>query len=97
MSESVELLVSELATNAMQASRDVERISPVRLWLLADKVQALILVWDASPRLPVRVNVGGDAESGRGLLLVESISDRWAWYFPQETGGKVVWALIGMR
>jgi anti-sigma regulatory factor (Ser/Thr protein kinase) len=91
-SESVELLVSELVTNAMQATRTMERITPVRLWLLADKTRVLILVWDASPREPARVNISGDAESGRGLLLVETISDRWDWYFPQDTGGKVVWA-----
>jgi hypothetical protein len=38
------------------------------------------------------MSISGDAESGRGLLLVETISDKWDWYFPQDTGGKVVWA-----
>jgi anti-sigma regulatory factor (Ser/Thr protein kinase) len=93
LSESVELLVSELVTNATKASRSVEHIAPVRLWLLADKASVLLLIWDASPLAPVRMNISGDAENGRGLLLVETISDRWGWYFPQETGGKVVWAL----
>ncbi len=91
-SESTELLVSELVTNAMQETRAMERITPVRLWLLADKTRVLILVWDASPREPARVNTSGDAESGRGLLLVETISSRWDWYTPRDTGGKVVWA-----
>ena len=27
-------------------------------------------------------------------LLVEAISDKWDWYIPPETGGKVVWALV---
>jgi anti-sigma regulatory factor (Ser/Thr protein kinase) len=97
LSESAELLVSELVTNAMHASRAMERITPVRLWLLADKTRVLILVWDASPREPARMNISEDTESGRGLLLVEAISDRWDWYFPQDTGGKVVWALLEMR
>jgi len=74
------------------------RITPVRLWLQADNTRILILVWDASPQAPTLRNVGGDAENGRGLLLVETVSDRWGWYFPQETCGKVIWALItGMR
>jgi anti-sigma regulatory factor (Ser/Thr protein kinase) len=94
LSESAELLVSELVTNAVQASRAMQRITPVRLWLLTDKARVLILVWDASPRAPERVHVSGDAESGRGLLLVETISDKWGWYFPQGTAGKVVWAEI---
>jgi anti-sigma regulatory factor (Ser/Thr protein kinase) len=92
--DSTELLVSELVTNAMQETRAMEWITPVRLWLLAGKTRVLILVWDASPREPARVNISGDAESGRGLLLVETISDKWDWYFPQDTGGKVVWAEV---
>jgi anti-sigma regulatory factor (Ser/Thr protein kinase) len=92
LSESIELLVSELVTNAMQASRAMEPITPLRLWLLTDKTRIKILVWDASPQPPARMSISGDAESGRGLLLVETISDRWDWYFPQDTGGKVVWA-----
>jgi hypothetical protein len=35
-----------------------------------------------------------DAENGRGLLLVETISTKWNWYFPHDPGGKVVWAQI---
>jgi anti-sigma regulatory factor (Ser/Thr protein kinase) len=92
LSESAELVVSELLTNAMHASRAMEPITPVRLWLLADKARVLILVWDASPQAPARMSISEDAESGRGLLLVETISDRWDWYFPQDMGGKVVWA-----
>jgi hypothetical protein len=64
----------------------------VRLWLLSDKTRIVILVWDASPQAPARVSIIGDAESGRGLLLVETISDKWDWYSPQDMGGKVVWA-----
>jgi anti-sigma regulatory factor (Ser/Thr protein kinase) len=94
LSESVELLVSELVTNAVQESRSMERITPVRLWLLADKTRVMILVWDASPRGPVRMNISDEAQSGRGLLLVEGISDKWDWYIPPATGGKVVWALV---
>jgi hypothetical protein len=69
----------------------------VRLWLLADQSQVLILVWDASPRSPAPVNPGHDAENGRGLLLVDAISQGWDWYVPQHTSGKVVWALAGHR
>jgi hypothetical protein len=96
LSDNTELLISELVTNAVAASRSMERGFPVRLWLLSDRVQALILAWDASPRPPVRVDAGDDSESGRGLLLVDAISIRWGWFFPQDNGGgKTVWALTG--
>ena len=84
-------------TNSVAASQSLERIFPVRLWLLSDRARVLILVWDASPQPPVRVDFGEDVESGRGLLLVETISSRWDWYVPhQGVGGKVVWALAEM-
>jgi hypothetical protein len=70
----------------------MDAVTPVRLWLLADKRRVLILVWDASQRAPEPARPVGDAEGGRGLLLVEAISEKWDWYFPKEMGGKVVWA-----
>jgi anti-sigma regulatory factor (Ser/Thr protein kinase) len=93
-SDDVELLTSELITNAVQASRRLGQASAVRLWLQSDALRVLILVWDASPHPPVRTDAGGEAECGRGLRLVEAISDRWDWYATQKPdGGKIVWAL----
>jgi len=66
-----------LVTNAVAASRSVARGLPVRLWLLCDKARVLIVVWDGCPQAPVRIDAGGDEESGRGLLLVETISGQW--------------------
>jgi hypothetical protein len=65
LSESVELLVSELVTNGVAASRSLEQIFPVRLWLLSDKARVLILVWDASAQAAVRIETNEEAESGR--------------------------------
>ncbi len=96
LTDNAELLVSELVTNAVQASCSVGQVFPVRLWLLADRARVLILIWDASPRPPVCMNISDDDESGRGLLLVEAISAEWDWYFPAETSGKVVWAVLEM-
>jgi anti-sigma regulatory factor (Ser/Thr protein kinase) len=95
LGDDTELLVSELLTNAVAAARATEPICPVRLWLLSDTTQIAILVWDANPQSPVRAETDDDAESGRGLLLVEAISQRWGWCATQNTTGKVVWALIG--
>jgi len=95
--ETVELVVSEIVTNAVQASGELSLPGVVRLWLLSDRERVLVLVWDASPRHPVPAGESMDeiGEGGRGLMLVDAMSERWSWYPDPETGGKVVWALCG--
>jgi anti-sigma regulatory factor (Ser/Thr protein kinase) len=94
MSESIELVVSELVTNAIQASRGRAWPPVVRLWLVSDKSRVLVLVWDADSMRPVRIHPDEGAEAGRGLMLVESISDRWNSFRPAGHEGKVVWAEV---
>lgn len=91
----VELLVAELVSNAVQASASVTgpAYPPVFLRLSSDWQCLLIEVWDASSDPPVVAAVDLMAESGRGLQLVEALSAKWSWYFP-ETGGKVVWSEV---
>ena len=50
---------------------------------------------------PVRRDATPDAEHGRGLTIVEALSDKWGFYHPdphpgddQRPGGKVTWALM---
>ncbi|HUY50174.1 MAG TPA: ATP-binding protein [Streptosporangiaceae bacterium] len=95
LADDVEILVSELVTNAVQATRALGQAVPVRLWLLADAARILIIVWDASPQLPVRAGASTEAESGRGLLLVEALSHQWG-TSAAPAGGKTVWALTAM-
>jgi len=92
LSESLELVTSELVTNWVRASRAMGH-DAVRIWLVSDLRQVVVFVWDASPRPPARADPGADAESGRGLLLVEALSGRWG-HFGYDGDGKVVWALL---
>ena len=94
LSERVELLVSELVTNAVNASRAPDWIFPVRLWLRSDGARVMIFVWDNNPQPPQRVDAGEDAEGGRGLLLVQTLSEKSGWYPDMKLGGKAVWSLI---
>jgi anti-sigma regulatory factor (Ser/Thr protein kinase) len=96
LADEVELVVSEIATNAIQASFSLAQPATVRLWVLSDKRQVLIMVWDGSPRCPVPLEKDPSDidEGGRGLMLVGAISDQWSWYATHEYGGKVVWALL---
>ena len=94
LGENAELLVTELVTNAVKASRAMTQAFPVRLWLASDSARVLILVWDASLQPPVRMDTSDEAENGRGLMLVEAISEQWGWYFREGNDGKAVWALL---
>jgi hypothetical protein len=66
----------------------------VRLWLHGHQQRIAIQVWDANNQPPARQPAGPDAESGRGLLLVESLTDAWGCYRPQHPSGKIVWATV---
>jgi anti-sigma regulatory factor (Ser/Thr protein kinase) len=96
LAEKIELIVSELVTNSVQAVRHSHdsglATAVVRLWLSSDLDCVLIRVWDGNRWMPVRQEAGPDEESGRGLMLVEHLSSEWGTY--RKAGGKVVWALI---
>jgi anti-sigma regulatory factor (Ser/Thr protein kinase) len=95
LAEIAELLVSELVTNAVQASARLRTIEPpvILLWVISDGVSLVLHVWDASPEMPVRVDPGELEDGGRGLLLVETLSKDHGVY-RKAGGGKVVWCLI---
>lgn len=97
LADTVELLVSEIVTNAVRASATVARNGPgvptTKVWLTSDGQRALIQVWDGDGHRPVRQDTGLTAESGRGLLLVQALSTEWGCYTPDGQGGKIVWAL----
>jgi hypothetical protein len=69
----------------------------VWFWLAADQQNALIQVWDRSEDAPQRHETDPDAETGRGLLLVDRLSTRWGSYTPEGWSGKVVWAIVGQE
>lgn len=65
----------------------------VRLWLSSDRHRVLIQVRDGDPHHPASQHTGLDAETGRGLLLVDTLSDQWGCYTPDSQHGKIVWAI----
>jgi anti-sigma regulatory factor (Ser/Thr protein kinase) len=94
LTDSAELIASELLTNAVLASSQLDR-PVVWLTLLSDRTRLVILVRDFCPAAPVPRHAGEDDESGRGLMLVEAISDQSGWYRPPDgTPGKVAWAVL---
>ena len=92
----IELLVSELVTNAVKATAGQQQAA-IRLQLSSDRGHVLVEVWDADPQPPAPKALGNDGspdpqeEGGRGLFLVAALSARWDWYPTEEPAGKVVW------
>ena len=72
-----EMICSELATNALRATWALPEHVPIALRLLANAERLVIEVWDAHPGQPARQSPVGSAESGRGLQIVDSLSNRW--------------------
>ncbi|OQR62864.1 PAS sensor protein [Streptomyces maremycinicus] len=86
--DAVLLVVSELVTNAL-----VHTQGPVRLDLVLRGDRVRVCVSDSSPRAPAKpVIVDWEATGGRGLLLVEAMSD--AFGSVPVAGGKQVWSEI---
>jgi hypothetical protein len=99
VAESAELVVSELVTNALKASASIPAERPgrhVALLLEANVRGSLVVqVWDGHSDSPVRGEADQEAESGRGLLIVEALCDSWGWYWPDGgQHGKWVWAAM---
>lgn len=103
LADTVELIVSELISNSVQASVGLAGSRyggqwgpgrpPVALWLQSDRQRVLVQVWDASHELPVPQEPDLAAEHGRGMLIVEAMSERYGMYLLVGGNGKVVWAL----
>ncbi|MDX3574561.1 SpoIIE family protein phosphatase, partial [Streptomyces sp. ID05-47C] len=91
-SDDVELVADELVTNALMHT---EGAAIVTLRLLTGGGRRLrVEVEDSSSALPRRREAGDSGVSGRGLLLVELLSDVWG--VEARGGGKCVWCEFAM-
>jgi anti-sigma regulatory factor (Ser/Thr protein kinase) len=82
------LLTSELVTNAIRH----ETGETITLAVVCSGDRLRVEVHDTSCFVPVPVDAAPDAESGRGLMLVESLSAEWGCY-PTPAGKAVYFTL----
>jgi anti-sigma regulatory factor (Ser/Thr protein kinase) len=102
LQDTAELVISELVTNAVEAVGITEggpswaelaevQLVQVRVLVLPGRI--CLQVWDASQEAPQPTTAEpiDEAESGRGLFIVGTLSARNG-HFLLRSGGKVVWA-----
>jgi anti-sigma regulatory factor (Ser/Thr protein kinase) len=85
------LLASELVTNAIRH----EAGETITLAISCSQGEFRVEVHDTSCTLPVPVDAPLDAETGRGLLLVNSLSAEWGSY--RTPGGKAVYFTLAFE
>lgn len=101
-----ELLVSELATNAVEHTHQYGPWTPGEtepkppdipavIWIRVRETMAnlIVEVWDNNPTPPVPQPQHPEAEHGRGLYLIAQLSRQWGYDWPK-AGGKIVWVEI---
>ncbi|MGH3255947.1 MAG: ATP-binding protein [Streptosporangiaceae bacterium] len=89
MIDEAQLVMSELLTNAVNASTELTTIQ-IRL-VAIEGTSLLIEVRDRNPEPPVLKDAASDNEAGRGLMMVDALCERWGYYHPAH-GSKAVWA-----
>lgn len=94
------LIVSELAANAVEATGIpqpnpaypvLEDLALIGVQLGVHGGVLVLDVWDSSPEVPARREVDDQSVRGRGLNLVEALSDNWG-VWRTSSHGKVVFA-----
>lgn len=90
VTETAQLLVSELVTNSHRAYANVDGpCGPVAVIIQIEQNELVIVVADQAPGIPMLRTPTGNCESGRGLALVNALSHRWSW--SGQTCRKFVW------
>jgi hypothetical protein len=103
LADDAEVIVGEFVANALRhtagrpanadapaAARSDSRIG-LRLFRRSGEVMCAVL--DPSDSAPVLKAPACEAECGRGLQLVDALSDVWGWS-PVAGRGKAVWAIL---
>ena len=90
-----EILVSELMTNACDASVVLPERPAIALRLLLSERCLVIEAWDQSPLDLEPREADADDECGRGLTVIAALSSRWGC---ERTGPrrKVAWAELAL-
>jgi anti-sigma regulatory factor (Ser/Thr protein kinase) len=97
LAEDAEVIVGEFVANAVTHAAAVHDRKPTAenlgLRLLRRTGEVTCAVLDPSDVAPVLKTPDGVEEAGRGLQMVDALSDVWGWS-PVAGRGKAVWAIL---
>jgi anti-sigma regulatory factor (Ser/Thr protein kinase) len=99
LAEDAETIVGEFVANAVTHAATVAELSrkqaaeSLGLRLFRRTGEVICAVLDPSDSAPVLKAPGSIEESGRGLQMVDALSDVWGWS-PVAGRGKAVWAIL---
>ena len=97
LADDAEAIVGEFVANAVShaayAARSAESGQPLGLRLLRRTGEVMCAVLDPSDIAPVLRMPDRNEEAGRGLQMVDALSDVWGWS-PVTGRGKAVWAIL---
>ena len=93
LADDAEMIIGEFVANAVThaAAREGAEIPGLRLMRRSGEVMCAVL--DPSDDAPVLRQANGTDETGRGLRMVDALSDIWGWS-PVAGRGKAVWAVL---
>ncbi|WP_232789008.1 ATP-binding protein [Streptomyces odonnellii] len=94
LEECAVLVLSELLTNALEHACGDR--AGVETRFVARPCGLRIEVCDASPKWPEQREPEQGDVNGRGLGIVEALSDQWGWWY-RHGHGKTVWAELSLR
>ena len=98
LAEDAETIVGEFVANAVTHAAELGAdrkagADILGLRLLRRTGEIICAVLDPSDAAPVLKTPGGAEEAGRGLQMVDALSDVWGWS-PVAGRGKAVWAIL---
>ncbi|MFD7551323.1 ATP-binding protein [Streptomyces sp. NPDC059578] len=99
VTDTVRLIVSELATNAIQHTLGQSPTFTVDVELLRDE-QLRIGVTDSHPRHPQRLPAAVQQDNGRGMAIIRSLTVEHGGRLsvsPTPEGGKTVWIALPVQ
>ncbi len=93
LADDAEAIVGEFAANAVSHAACGLQAGQVGLRLLRRTGEVMCAVLDPSDSAPVLRQPSRTDEAGRGLQMVDALSDVWGWS-PVAGRGKAVWAIL---